>query len=259
MTAATSGVSTRIKGGDRLVQDDDRTGHVVPGGHPQLPHRGRQLAGGQDVHRSRFTMPTTGGETCHPDRIPVASPWSGWCAKKPVSHRCRMNLNPLIFINYRSDDQALAASLLDRELSHRYGPDQVFLDTRSLVAGRVFDTGLLSAVRNCAVLIAVIGQNWLTTTDEHGRRLIDRRQDWVRMEIAQGLERGVPVIPILLEDVPPLIPAALPPSIRRLAKHQFVPLRHRSFRSDFEYLITQLSTLNPVFNRDTDNPDRRAS
>lgn len=157
--------------------------------------------------------------------------------------------NPLIFINYRSGDQAAAALLLDLELSLRYGPDQVFLDSRSLVAGTVFDTRLLAAVRGCAVLISVIGRDWLTLTDEHGRRLIDGRRDWVRMEIAQGLALGVPVVPVLIDDVAPLTPAALPRSIRKLANLQFVPLRHRSYRSDFEYLITQLRTLNPVFDR----------
>lgn len=169
------------------------------------------------------------------------------------------DMNPRIFINYRSGDQGLAALLLDRELSHRYGPDQVFLDSRSLIAGKVFDTRMLTAVRGCAVLISVIGRNWLTLTDEHGRRLIDRRQDWVRLEIAEGLARGVPVIPVLVEDVAPLTPASLPPSIRTLAKHQFVPLRPRSFRSDFEYLITQLRALNPVFDHNVDGHDRRAS
>jgi TIR domain-containing protein len=157
--------------------------------------------------------------------------------------------NPKIFINYRSGDQGLAALLLDRELSHRFGADQVFLDTRSLVAGKVFDTRLLTAVRGCAVLIAVIGRNWLTLTDEHGRRLIDRRRDWVRTEIAEGLARGVPVIPVLVDDVAPLIGASLPPSIRALARHQFVPLRPRSFRSDLEHLIIQLRALNPVFDQ----------
>jgi hypothetical protein len=166
-----------------------------------------------------------------------------------------MNIDPLIFINYRSGDQALAALLLDRELSHRYGPDQVFLDSRSLVAGTVFDTRLLAAVRGCAVLISVIGPNWLTLTDEHGRRLIDGRRDWVRMEIAEAIALGVPVIPVLVENATPLAPAALPRSIRTLAKHHIVPLRHRSFQSDFEFLITQLRVLNPVFA----GVDRRAS
>lgn len=148
--------------------------------------------------------------------------------------------NPRIFINYRSGDQGLAALLLDRELSYRYGADQVFLDSRSLVAGTVFDTRLLAAVRSCSVLLSVIGRNWLTLTDEHGRRLIDRRRDWVRLEIAEGLARGVPVIPVLVEEVAPLTSASLPPSIRALARRQFVRLRQRSFRPDLDHLVDQL-------------------
>jgi hypothetical protein len=154
------------------------------------------------------------------------------------------DIDPLVFINYRSGDQELAALLLDTELSHRYGADQVFLASRSLTAGQVFDIRLLAAVRNCAVLLSVIGRNWLTATDEHGRRLIDRRRDWVRLEIAEALAAGVPVVPVLIDDTARLPQAGLPASIRQLAKCQFVRLRHRSFRSDFEHLVEQLGTLN---------------
>jgi hypothetical protein len=154
------------------------------------------------------------------------------------------DVNPLIFINYRAGDQALAALLLDIALSHRYGSDQIFLDSRSLVAGRVFDTRLLAAVRSSGVLLSVIGRDWLTTADEHGRRLIDRRHDWVRLEIAEAFDMEVPIIPILIDDAVHPTAASLPPSIRQLAKHQFVRLRPHSFRPDFEYLVTHLDMLN---------------
>jgi hypothetical protein len=155
------------------------------------------------------------------------------------------DINPLVFINYRTGDQELAALLLDNALSHEYGPDQVFLDSRSLVAGRAFDTRLLAAVRGCAVLLSVIGPAWLTRTDENGRRLLHRKGDWVRLEIAEALARAVPVIPVLVEDTPRLDPARLPANIRQLAKHQFVRLRHRSFQPDFTYLTHQLRELHP--------------
>jgi hypothetical protein len=150
-----------------------------------------------------------------------------------------------IFINYRTGDQELAALLLDQALSHRYGPDQVFLDNRSLPAGRVFDTRMLAAVRDCAVLLSVIGHEWLTLTDASGRRLIDRRQDWVRLEIAEALARDVPIIPVLMEDTPRLDPSRLPAGIRQLAKYQFIRLRHRSFYPDLNHLFTQLDELHP--------------
>lgn len=156
----------------------------------------------------------------------------------------RMNENaPLIFINYRSGDQALAALLLDTELTARFGAEQVFLDSRSLAAGRLFDQDLLAAVRGCGVMLSVIGRDWLTATDEHGRRLIDRRTDWVRLEIAAALGHGVPVVPVLVDDARPPSAEGLPANIRQLARHQHVRLRHRSFRSDFDHLVEQLGRL----------------
>jgi hypothetical protein len=37
------------------------------------------------------------------------------------------------------------------------------------------------AVQSCDVLIAVIGQRWLSVTDEAQQRRIDSEQDWVRL------------------------------------------------------------------------------
>ena len=155
------------------------------------------------------------------------------------------DITPLIFINYRNGDREATAVALDLALSHRYGSRRVFLASRSLVAGRAFDTRLLAAVRGCAVLLSVIGPEWLTMTDERGCRLIDRRRDWVRREIAEAMARGVPVIPVLVEDTAKLDPARLPASIRRLADHQFVRLRHRGFHTDFYHLVSQLGELDP--------------
>lgn len=128
----------------------------------------------------------------------------------------------------------------------------MFFDSRSLAVGKVFDDPLITAVRHCAVLLAVIGRQWTTMTDDHGTRLIDRRSDWVRKEIAEALRRKVPVIPILLEDTEELARTRLPASLRDLARHQFIRLRHRSFESDFWYLTTQLARLCP------DLPELRA-
>jgi hypothetical protein len=51
-----------------------------------------------------------------------------------------------VFINYRGEDTDTAASLVDRELSARFGSDQVFLDSRSILAGTPFAEELL---RSC--------------------------------------------------------------------------------------------------------------
>ena len=153
--------------------------------------------------------------------------------------------SPSIFINYRLSDEPYAAVLLDTALSFRFGAGNVFFDSRSMSAGTPFENALRTAVRRCDVLLVVIGQRWLTATDEHGRRLIDARHDWVRTEIAEAYRVGAHVIPVLVGDVPVISKAALPASIRQLAGTQFVRLRPRDGRSDLDHLVAGLRNLVP--------------
>src|SRR5262250_979053 len=96
-----------------------------------------------------------------------------------------------VFINYRGADSDTAAMLVDRELTERFGSDQVFLDCRSILAGTDFAPELLRRLRTCSVLLVVIGPHWLTLTDATGRRRIDSPGDWIRCEIAEALARGL--------------------------------------------------------------------
>jgi hypothetical protein len=106
-----------------------------------------------------------------------------------------------IFINYRGGDSQTAAALIDRELTARFGGDQVFLDCRSIPAGTDFIEQLLGRVRTCSVLLVVIGPHWLSLSDEVGRRRIDDPQDWIRREIVEAFTHGLRVIPVLLDGV----------------------------------------------------------
>ena len=72
---------------------------------------------------------------------------------------------------------------------------------------------LRQAVFDCEVLLAVIGDQWLTLCDEHGRRRIDDEEDWVRQEIMTALDSGKWVLPLLVGA------AEAPPSRRCLRTH----------------------------------------
>jgi hypothetical protein len=57
---------------------------------------------------------------------------------------------------------------------------------------------LSAEIARCDVLLAVIGPRWLELSDDQGNRRIDDSSDIVRIEISTALQRGIPVIPILL-------------------------------------------------------------
>ncbi len=108
----------------------------------------------------------------------------------------------------------------------------------------------------CDVLLAVIGERWLTSTGENGTRRLDMPGDFVRLEIAKALERGVRVIPVLVGGATMPHPDDLPDDLRPLSVHQAMDLRDAHFHADAELLIDVLNKTVPSI---ADRPRRRRS
>nr|WP_161556675.1 toll/interleukin-1 receptor domain-containing protein [Micromonospora acroterricola] len=146
-----------------------------------------------------------------------------------------------IFINYRVDDDASAAALVDERLRQEFGDGNVFRDSRSLVSGLDFDPELWRRLKMSTVLLALIGPRWLTLSDDTGQRRLDHPRDYVRREIRYALKRDMVVIPLLLNDTS--IPRAmeLPSDIRQFSRRQFMELRVRSVTVDLNALVAQLA------------------
>jgi hypothetical protein len=139
-----------------------------------------------------------------------------------------------VFLSYRrADTQHVAGRAADR-LGDRY---ELFMDMDTIPPGVDFTDYVRRAVGNCDVLLAFIGEQWLTQTDRTGRRRIDDPQDWVVQEISAALQRGLRVIPVLVEGAE--MPAAyeLPGPLAPLVNRQALPLRHSSFSADLTRLM----------------------
>jgi TIR domain len=123
-----------------------------------------------------------------------------------------------IFISYRREDTAYPAGWLFERLAEHFGGDQVFKDVDSIELGDDFVEVITRAVGSCDVLLALIGDQWLTISDTHGRRRLDAPDDFVRVEIEAALTRNVRVIPILVDGA--MMPRAdqLPASLAMLAR-----------------------------------------
>jgi hypothetical protein len=92
-----------------------------------------------------------------------------------------------IFISYRRADSDYPAGWLFERLAERFGRARVFKDVDSLQPGDDFAEVITAAVSSCSALVAVIGERWLTITDQHGRRRLDNPGDLVRLEIEAAL------------------------------------------------------------------------
>ncbi|MFD4014752.1 MULTISPECIES: toll/interleukin-1 receptor domain-containing protein [unclassified Streptomyces] len=152
---------------------------------------------------------------------------------------------PLIFVNYRTNDEEATATLVDRELSRVFGNDNVFRASKSIGLGSQFPQELLTAVRRSSVLLAVMGPRWLQLRDPDGQSPLEDENDWTRREIREALETGAVVIPLLVGGAERLRSEDLPEDVEVLASCQYRRLSHRNADADLMGLADDLVELLP--------------
>jgi tetratricopeptide (TPR) repeat protein len=148
-----------------------------------------------------------------------------------------------IFICYRREDTDWPASWLFNQLARHFGKDLVFKDVDKIEPGEDFVEKITTALRSCRVLLVLVGDKWLTATDESGRRRLNDPQDFVRLEIETALSRDVSVVPLLVGRTQMPRAADLPPSLEKLAYRQAVALDPSRFGSDADRLMTVLDRI----------------
>ena len=142
-----------------------------------------------------------------------------------------------IFLSYRREDAAPYARLLQFQLRERFRDVQVFMDLDSIEAGLDFAEVIREAVDSCAVLVALIGRQWATLSDEEGHRRLDNPDDFVRFEVQVALERGVRVIPLLVDGARPLRQQQLPSELQKLARLNALELSYGRYEYDADRLL----------------------
>lgn len=147
------------------------------------------------------------------------------------------DVRPQVFLSYRRADTQHAAGRAADKLADRY---KLFMDIDTIPPGVDFADYLRRAVGGCDVLLAFVGENWATAVDEYGHRRLDDPDDWVAAEIATALDRGVAVIPVLVDAA--VLPSVetLPERLRPMVSRQAAPLRFESFTADLNHLIAAI-------------------
>jgi TIR domain len=142
-----------------------------------------------------------------------------------------------IFLSYRREDAAPYARLLQYLFSERIPDARIFMDLDSIEAGLDFAEVIREAVNSCAVLVALIGRQWATLSDEQGHRRLDNPDDYVRFEVQTALEREVRVIPVLVDSATPLRPQQLPSELHKLARLNAFELSYARYQYDADRLV----------------------
>ena len=145
-----------------------------------------------------------------------------------------------IFINYRREDSTATAGRLHDRLGQSFGRKTLFMDVDHIPPGVDFVTHLNNQVAACDVFLAIIGPNWLNTTNEKGDRRLDAADDFVAIEIAAALARNIRVIPVLVDGARMPKVGELPKPLKPLVRRQAIDLRHTHFGRDADALIEKI-------------------
>jgi hypothetical protein len=143
-----------------------------------------------------------------------------------------------VFISYRTDDDNFAAVHVDQRLAARFGAGNVFRDSRHLRPGTDFEPELWRSLASSSVVVAVIGPRWLTGNGTENRLL--RKTDYVRRELEFALELQLPVVPLLLGDIPMPTTGDLPESLHNLVHHQLRRLDARNAEATVQQFVDEI-------------------
>jgi hypothetical protein len=149
---------------------------------------------------------------------------------------------PSIIVSYRrTDTDVISGRIRDRLASH-YGPTSVFMDIDSIPFGIDFREHIKSALQKNDILIAIIGPNWIGKSDA-STRLLDEA-DPVRLEVEAALQRGIPVVPVLVSGAPMPKSSELPDSLKDLPfRNAAIVDGGRDFHQHMDRLIRSMDGL----------------
>ena len=146
-----------------------------------------------------------------------------------------------IFLSYRREDsRTITGRICDRLTSH-FGREAVFRDVDSIPAGMDFRSKIRETIDKSDLLIAVVGPRWLDARNQHGERRLDQAEDFVRLEIESAMAKGMPVIPVLVENANMPSAGELPDSMAQFAYRNALPiLQEPYFHAGMDMLIEQI-------------------
>lgn len=137
-----------------------------------------------------------------------------------------------VFISYRRNDADADARSRYSELVGSFGEGAVFMDVAAIEPGHDFRKAIQDHVKNCGVLLALIGTDWLAPENGSSAIRLDDPRDYVRFETAAALKRNIPVIPLLVRGARMPSEDRLPADLKELSYRNAVELTHARWSTD---------------------------
>lgn len=138
-----------------------------------------------------------------------------------------------VFLSYRRSDSASTTGRIYDHLANAIGSSNVFKDVDNLAPGEVFADKIKRYIDDSDTVIVVIGKEWLDASDSNSSRRLDNENDWVRIEVGRGIEKGKRVIPLLVNGAEMPSKEHLPEDLQPITSVQAAELRNgRDFQND---------------------------
>jgi TIR domain len=148
-----------------------------------------------------------------------------------------------IFLSYRWADEKGTTGRLFDHLVQAFGKDAIFYDVATIPHGVDFREMIDRTIRNCRVVLVVIGPLWLNMQDQ-GMRRLDQVNDPVRIEIETALRWRKRIIPVLIDDAQMPTEESLPATIAQLASQNAAPMHNNQyFEQDINALLSDIASM----------------
>jgi hypothetical protein len=160
-----------------------------------------------------------------------------------------------VFVSYRREDSREITGRICDRLNNEFGKQAIFRDVDSIPGGVDFREHISKSIDQCTMLVAIIGDKWLDARNKKGARRLDLPNDHLRVEIETALNKGIPVIPVLVKNGAMPDEEELPEDLKPLAYRNAIPIPEEPFfHNGVDLLIKEMAKM---FSPDI--PDNRSS
>lgn len=149
-----------------------------------------------------------------------------------------------IFLSYRRADEKGTTGRLFDHLVQAFGREAIFYDVDKIPHGDDFREFIDTTIRNCKVVLVVIGPRWLEMADESGQRRLEKVNDPVRIEVETALRWHKRVVPVLIDEARMPTTATLPATIEQLGSQNAAPMHNNQyFEQDINALLDDITRM----------------
>lgn len=141
-----------------------------------------------------------------------------------------------IFISYRREDSSGFTGRLYDHLLFYFNEDQIFKDVDNIPLGVDFRLAIEDSIKSSKILLAVIGQRYLSKRSNNKfPRLFDDK-DFVNIELTSALKNNIRIIPILVNDAQMPNRALWPAHLQAIPFLNAYEIRHNKWKDDVKNL-----------------------